>query len=90
MAPLEMKPSFIQIIDTFVTSYDDFMGVFTPTYEGGDFCVGVTLGYYGINMIEKVAKILYDDKPKVSTLMFNDKDGERKAVDKDTKWKNGF
>lgn len=47
--------SNLKIIDTFIEAFVEILGVFEPTYEGGDFCVGVTLGFNGINMLEKVA-----------------------------------
>jgi hypothetical protein len=34
----------IETIDTFVSSFDKYMGVFDPTYMGGDFCAGLTFG----------------------------------------------
>ena len=52
MAPPVLTPKNIGIIETFVASLDKITGVFEKSYNGGDFCIGITLGYYGINMLQ--------------------------------------
>ena len=37
----------IETIETFVSSFDKFIGVFDNDYAGGDFCAGITFGMQG-------------------------------------------
>ena len=37
----------IDSVETFVSSFDKFIGVFDDDYAGGDFCAGITFGMYG-------------------------------------------
>ena len=56
-------PTIIEIIDTmetFVGSFDKFIGVFDEDYTGGDFCAGLTFGMQGAQMLEKIAVHLYE------------------------------
>ena len=60
-------PVVKEILDTveaFVGSLDKFIGVFDESYGGGDFCAGLTFGMQGMEMLEKVAKNLYEDHIK--------------------------
>ena len=43
-----------------ITSFDSCLGVFDRDYEGGDFCAGLTFGKQGMNMLENVAKVLFE------------------------------
>ena len=54
----------LDTVETFVGSLDKFIGVFDESYEGGDFCAGITFGMQGIEMLEQVAKKLYEDHIK--------------------------
>ena len=62
----------LQTISTFVDSLEKFIGVFDNTYEGGDFCAGITFGYQGIEMMERVALNLYDSTKAKSSDIKND------------------
>ena len=75
MAPVKLMalgfqdkvPVVKEILDTveaFVGSLDKFIGVFDESYGGGDFCAGLTFGMQGMEMLEKVAKNLYEDHIK--------------------------
>ena len=37
----------LDTVETFVNSFDSFIGVFDSTYSGGDFCAGLTFGMQG-------------------------------------------
>ena len=39
----------------FVDHIDELMGVFDPSYQGGDFCAGLSFGYAGSNLLFKIA-----------------------------------
>lgn len=54
----------LDTVETFVGSFDKFIGVFDASYTGGDFCAGITFGMQGTIMLEKVAKRLYEDHIK--------------------------
>ena len=41
----------IETIETFVSSFDKFIGVFDNDYAGGDFCAGITFGMQGTQML---------------------------------------
>ena len=41
----------IDSVETFVSSFDKFIGVFDNDYAGGDFCAGITFGMYGTRML---------------------------------------
>ena len=41
----------IETIETFVSSFDKFIGVFDNNYAGGDFCAGITFGMQGTQML---------------------------------------
>ena len=41
----------IESIETFVSSFDKFIGVFDEKYAGGDFCAGLTFGMQGTKML---------------------------------------
>ena len=55
-----MIDEILESIETFVSSFDKFIGVFDNDYAGGDFCAGITFGMYGTKMLQKVATILYE------------------------------
>lgn len=56
--------NILDTVETFVSSFDKFIGVFDAKYTGGDFCAGLTFGMQGTIMLEKVAKRLYEDHIK--------------------------
>jgi len=75
MGPIKMMSStlggdsgtilaIIDTVETFVGSFDKFIGVFDADYSGGDFCAGLTFGMQGAIMLEKVATRLYEDHIK--------------------------
>ena len=50
----------LDTVETFVNSFDKFIGVFDKNYAGGDFCAGLTFGMQGSVMLEKVALNLFE------------------------------
>ena len=54
----------IDSVETFVSSFDKFIGVFDDDYAGGDFCAGITFGMYGTQMLQNIATHLYEQSLK--------------------------
>jgi hypothetical protein len=52
--------NILDTVETFVGSFDKFIGVFDADYNGGDFCAGLTFGMQGTIMLEAIAKKLYE------------------------------
>ena len=43
-------------VELFINHLDELIGVFDSSYEGGDFCAGLTFGYSGSNLLFKIAE----------------------------------
>ena len=56
----EQLRDIFDTIETFVSSFDKFIGVFDDNYGGGDFCSGLIFGMQGTSMLEKVALNLFE------------------------------
>ena len=48
--------NMFESVELFLNHLDELIGVFDSTYEGGDFCAGLTFGYSGSNLLFKIAE----------------------------------
>ena len=42
----------------FIDHLDELLGVFDPSFNGGDFCAGLTFGSAGSNLLFKMAEMI--------------------------------
>ena len=48
--------NMFESLTVFMDHIDELMGVFDYSYDGGDFCAGLTFGYAGSNLLFKIAE----------------------------------
>merc|ERR1712071_120354 len=53
----EMK-NMLGSLTIFIDHLDELLGVFDPSFNGGDFCAGLTFGSAGSNLLFKMAEVI--------------------------------
>ena len=56
--------NMMESVTLFVNHLDELIGVFDSSYNGGDFCAGLTFGSAGSNLLHKTASLIINENIK--------------------------
>ena len=54
----EEMQHMLESLNVFVNHLDEIVGVFESSYNGGDFCAGLSFGFSGSNMLYSIAETI--------------------------------